>query len=53
VFSGVSDPQAAYIFPFSICKTRGWGHLNGTLTAFWGSDKSMVWRRAFEDASIT
>jgi hypothetical protein len=53
VFSGVSDPQAAHIFPFATSKSREWGHLNAMLTAFWGSDKSMAWRRAFEDAGIT
>lgn len=53
MFSGVSDPQAAHIFPFATSKSRKWANLNTILLAFWGSDKSMMWRRAFEDAGIT
>ncbi|KAK3352891.1 hypothetical protein B0T25DRAFT_543054 [Lasiosphaeria hispida] len=32
---------------------NNFGFLNEMLTAFWGSEKSMAWRRMFEDAGIT
>ncbi|KAK0720946.1 hypothetical protein B0H67DRAFT_609456 [Lasiosphaeris hirsuta] len=49
----MSDPQAAYIFPFTTSKTKNFRRLNEILTVFWGSKKSMVWRRAYEDVDIT
>ncbi|KAK5654658.1 hypothetical protein OQA88_6981 [Cercophora sp. LCS_1] len=52
-FSGMSDPQAARIFPFSTSESKVFGYLNELLTSFWGSEKAMAWRRHFEAAGIT
>ncbi|KAL2185695.1 hypothetical protein L209DRAFT_756927 [Thermothelomyces heterothallicus CBS 203.75] len=53
VFSGVSDPEAAHIFPYSTIKDRNFGLISLILSQFWGSEKSMAWRRIFEDAAIS
>ncbi|KAK4249859.1 hypothetical protein C7999DRAFT_39162 [Corynascus novoguineensis] len=53
VFSGMSDPAAAHIFPFATSKSKKYGDLNEILTALWGSEKSMAWRRGFENADLT
>jgi len=53
VFSGMPDPRAAHIFPFATSQKKNFVSLNEMLTAFWGSEKSMAWRRMFEDAGIT
>ncbi|GAB1312858.1 hypothetical protein MFIFM68171_03068 [Madurella fahalii] len=53
VFSGMSDPQAAHILPFATSEKKKFIHLNHMLTAFWGSEKAMAWRRNFEAAGIT
>ncbi|KAL2173476.1 uncharacterized protein P884DRAFT_264956 [Thermothelomyces heterothallicus CBS 202.75] len=53
VFSSTSDPAAAHIFPYSTIKHRNFGRINMILTQFWGPEKSMAWRRIFEDAGIS
>ncbi|KAK1749340.1 hypothetical protein QBC47DRAFT_395968 [Echria macrotheca] len=53
VFSGMRDPQAAHIFPFATSEKKKFAALNELLTALWGPEKSMAWRRNFEDAGIT
>ncbi|KAK3938474.1 hypothetical protein QBC46DRAFT_440494 [Diplogelasinospora grovesii] len=53
VFSGMPDPAAAHIFPFATSMKKNFGHLNGMLTAFWGSEKSLVWGETFQNADIT
>ncbi|KXX80332.1 hypothetical protein MMYC01_204672 [Madurella mycetomatis] len=53
VFSGMSDPQAAHIFPFATSEKKDFANLNHLLTTFWGSEKAMAWRRNFEAAGIT
>ncbi|KAK0656156.1 hypothetical protein B0T16DRAFT_424804 [Cercophora newfieldiana] len=53
VFSGISDPQAAYIFPFITSEKKNFTNLNHLLTTFWGSEKAMAWRRDFKAAGIT
>lgn len=53
VFSGMPDPEAAHIFPFSTSEKKNFKYLNELLTAFWGSEKAMAWRRHFEAAGIT
>ena len=47
------DPAAAHIFPFATSEKKNFRPLSDMLAAFWGSDKSMAWRRVFEDAGIT
>lgn len=41
--------------PFPICtsKNKNFADLNEMLVAFWGAEKSVAWRRIFEDAGIT
>ncbi|KAL2756661.1 hypothetical protein ACRALDRAFT_2026691 [Sodiomyces alcalophilus JCM 7366] len=53
VFVGTSDPAAAHIFPFATSAKRDFNHLNQLLQMFWGSDKTMAWRRHYENAGIT
>ncbi|KAK0641887.1 hypothetical protein B0T16DRAFT_290550, partial [Cercophora newfieldiana] len=53
VFSGMPDPEAARIFPFSTSEKKAFSYLNDLLTAFWGPEKALAWRRHFEAADIT
>ncbi|KAK3353700.1 hypothetical protein B0T25DRAFT_581417 [Lasiosphaeria hispida] len=53
VFSRMSDPLAAHIFPFTTSKKKNFRRLNEMLTNFWGSEKSMAWRWMFENVGIT
>ncbi|KAK0750942.1 hypothetical protein B0T18DRAFT_443555 [Schizothecium vesticola] len=53
VFSGMPDPEAAYIFPFSTSEKKVFGPLNELLAAFWGSEKATAWRQHFEDPGVT
>ncbi|KAK4149251.1 hypothetical protein C8A00DRAFT_47097 [Chaetomidium leptoderma] len=53
VFSGMSDPAAAHIFPFATSKNRNFAYLNEMLAYFWDSKTSFTWRRMFESPAIT
>ncbi|KAK0753938.1 hypothetical protein B0T18DRAFT_25553 [Schizothecium vesticola] len=53
VFSGMPDPEAAHIFPFSTSEQKAFGSLSELLTTFWGSEKAIAWRQHFEDLRVT
>lgn len=53
MFSGTTDPKAAYIVPFATRAKNNFWALNALLQTFWGAHQSMAWRRQYEDAAIT
>ncbi|KAK3308653.1 uncharacterized protein B0T15DRAFT_491219 [Chaetomium strumarium] len=52
LLSGMGDPEAAHIFPFSLSKKR-FGQLHTLLQAFWGVEKAATWAKLYQDPAMT
>lgn len=48
-----SDPAAAHIFPFATSAKKDFANLNSYLQFFWGDERTMAWRRQYEEADAT
>ncbi|SPO02565.1 uncharacterized protein DNG_05238 [Cephalotrichum gorgonifer] len=53
VLSGMEDPEAAHIFPFSTTEKRKFLDLNRMLRIFWGAEQAQSWAELFESMDVT
>lgn len=51
--SGMSDPEAAHIFPFAASQSKRFGYLDALLQCFWGIEQALTWRNLYTNAAIT